>query len=778
MNTQYIRLNMVPAGVLPVMHVSQFDLGRPLGVVVYDGSAEMDLDDYTVTIEATRTDGTPITAPVTTDGNIGAFTTTATMTNKDDLYPAQLVIIDGDSNRVASLPFMMRVVEAAMDENSAAIEEDEPLYQQYNVALQALISNVRANINADINSVISLITSETSARAAADTTLQNNINTEAGTRATTDASLQSQINQLIAPTGTAPSAAEVENARISTDGITYDTLGNAIRNQVGYLKNALGENYTDSTWAVGGINTNTGASNTYNTRLKLTLPLDTDYRYVSAGDPYYVDAGVWVNGAFVGMWNGSTCTIGEWFKHRTLDIKKLLSTMSPSTVMLILQNATNTAITQSDAVQKVFFYKPDWVTKSELNAEVGSINTKINNIVDRITTVDSGAWQQGGINASSGEFQPLTYRIRKRLDRAADSIVPASGYKFGIFGFNGDTYIGMWDGVTFATTATWFTNTVYTSPLRAYSYSYWIVSGKTDDSTILPSEGSSAVVINEDDIQRLSDEIIAIPRSNPNVLFQLRPATDGAVPPESKWYVQSAWENQYDRVRFDIRKTTDGHYVCIHDPTINNVAVNPDGTPISGTVSSDGQTLATLNQYDWGLKYGTVYAGATVPMLENGLNIASAFNLGVTIHFEFSPTAAECEDIAALLAKYGLLNNAIIICINGYNLLTMQKFKTLSPKISFYAGGTPENLTADIADLAALKSEYNKVYLQPYPIGTYADGSLRALAMSRNLDLYCSWIFNTSDFADVGFNHGYTLMEIQGIRNIKAYTVNYAYTLT
>ena len=223
--TQYINLNMVPAGVLPVMHVSQFDIGRPLGVVVYDGSAEIDLDDYTVTIEATRTDGTPITAAVTTDGNIGAFVTTATMTNKDDLYPAQLVIVDGDSNRVASLPFMMSVVKAAMDENSEAIEEDAPLYQQYNAAIQALIVNE--------------ITAEAAARQAADNTLQNNINTEAATRAAADNTLQAQINQIIAPSGEAPSAAEVENARIGADGVTYPTLGDAIRTNDSLLKSQI-----------------------------------------------------------------------------------------------------------------------------------------------------------------------------------------------------------------------------------------------------------------------------------------------------------------------------------------------------------------------------------------------------------------------------------------------------------------------------------------------------------------------------------------------------------
>lgn len=150
MNTQYIRLNMVPAGVLPVMHMSQYDVGRPLGVVVYNGSEVVDMDTYTVTVEATRSDGTPITAAVTTSDNIGAFVTTATMTNKADKYDAQLVLVDSSSQRVASLPFIMRVVEAAMDENAESIEEDASLYQQYTIAVQALIAAIRADLTAEI----------------------------------------------------------------------------------------------------------------------------------------------------------------------------------------------------------------------------------------------------------------------------------------------------------------------------------------------------------------------------------------------------------------------------------------------------------------------------------------------------------------------------------------------------------------------------------------------------------------------------------------------------
>ena len=70
--------------------------------------------------------------------------------------------------------------------------------------------------------------------------LQGNINSEAATRASADSNLQSQINQIIAPSGEAPSAAEVENARIGANGVTYDTLGTAIRKQVSELNEDIG----------------------------------------------------------------------------------------------------------------------------------------------------------------------------------------------------------------------------------------------------------------------------------------------------------------------------------------------------------------------------------------------------------------------------------------------------------------------------------------------------------------------------------------------------------
>lgn len=147
--TQYINLDLTPSGVLPVLYCSQYDIGRPLGMVVYNGGEAVDLSTYTCTIEATRTDGTAITAAVTTDENVGAFATTATMTNKKDRYPAKLVLFDSQSRRVASIAFVMCVTPATMDENAEGIEEDRSLYQQYTGTVQSLIADIREDLQAE-----------------------------------------------------------------------------------------------------------------------------------------------------------------------------------------------------------------------------------------------------------------------------------------------------------------------------------------------------------------------------------------------------------------------------------------------------------------------------------------------------------------------------------------------------------------------------------------------------------------------------------------------------
>lgn len=341
-STQYISLDMTPSGVMPVLYCSQYDIGRPLGMVVYNGSEAVDLSTYTVTVEATRTDGTAITTAVVTDGNIGVFLTTATMTNQADKYPAKMVIVDSNSRRVASLAFILCVTPKTMDENAESIEEDETLYQQFTEAVRTLIAEIRADLSSEITarsaadtSLQNSISAETAERRSADATLtqdiaaesvtrqttdetlQSNIDREAAARASGDATLQNQINQLIVQPGDAPSAEEILNARIGADGVTYTTLGDAIRGQVTDCTDSLGTiqnlRRISPTWEQGNISSSTGGPITSSLRLRtsympypgyggLLLTVPTGYKVnvyiynsqsIAGYDRAYLD-GLWI----------------------------------------------------------------------------------------------------------------------------------------------------------------------------------------------------------------------------------------------------------------------------------------------------------------------------------------------------------------------------------------------------------------------------------------------------------------------------------------------------
>ena len=219
-----------------------------------------------------------------------------------------------------------------------------------------------------------------------------------------------------------------------------------------------------------------------------------------------------------------------------------------------------------------------------------------------------------------------------------------------------------------------------------------------------------------------------------------------------------------------------------HDDNINNVARNLDGSVISEAVSASGKTLAQLNQYDWGIKYGSQYAGTTVPLLSEFLKYASIYNLGVTWHSATTDveTDASLAEQFDMIDKYGLTDNLIVITSNGHNLATMEKIFARNPRISYYIGGEPEYFADSniVARIKGLQTAYNKIYVQLYPWGTTPSDSFISFAKSNNFVLYDSVSMSVSDLLNVNmFNKGYGLREINNVYNVKATVQNWADSL-
>ena len=252
--TQNHILNIVPGMSAPVVvHVSQGDSGVELEFVLVNGSEIFDPTGTVISVHGIRQDGTgwgPV-ACAREDGKI-KFTLPDAATAVKGSGMAELSISNGEET-VGTTNFAI-LVETATFPQGVTYANDVSVYEAILAYVDQMgeqtVQNVEADLAAEIanrqaaDAVLQQnINSEASTRAGADTTLQTNLNNavsslnealtnEVTARTSADSLLGTRIDEIIAPSGEAPSAAEVTDARIGANGKTYATLGNAIRNQI------------------------------------------------------------------------------------------------------------------------------------------------------------------------------------------------------------------------------------------------------------------------------------------------------------------------------------------------------------------------------------------------------------------------------------------------------------------------------------------------------------------------------------------------------------------
>ena len=247
-------LNLQPGITAPVVvHMSEGDVGTKLSFKLIDGArAWTDPGNVVAAAHGRRQDGTQFGPyACTISGDVVSFETDAAMAGAAGSGIAEIVLTDSNGNTAGSANFAV-MVERATFPMGVTYTNDVSVYEAILAYAQSAVTNekneriaaVNAEATARQNADATLqnnIDAEATARQTADNTLQNNINSEASTRAAADQNLQAQISQIVAPSGEAPSAAEVQNARVGADGVTYPTLGDAIRANDSALKSAIND---------------------------------------------------------------------------------------------------------------------------------------------------------------------------------------------------------------------------------------------------------------------------------------------------------------------------------------------------------------------------------------------------------------------------------------------------------------------------------------------------------------------------------------------------------
>ena len=145
-------------------------------------------------------------------------------------------------------------------------------------------------------------------------------------------------------------------------------------------------------------------------------------------------------------------------------------------------------------------------------------------------------------------------------------------------------------------------------------------------------------------------------RSFPKVKGISRLGIQTNAPEQSIASYKAAVEAGFEILLCDLEFTADNVPVCVHDPSINRVARNADGTTIDTNKRVDSLTLAQINTYDFGIAKGQEFAGLKVLQLKDFLMFCKLCGVQAYIEIKLG-TRAQIQSAVELVEAYGMIDS-------------------------------------------------------------------------------------------------------------------------
>ena len=141
---QNTKLNVTPGGIIPIVHVTQYDVNRELTFTLYDGNGAASIrSDTQILIEGTKPDGHGFQYLGSLSGNVVTVNTTMQMCACQGTTECKLKLSRG-TQVIGTALFILEVEKAGLQDNTDISDTDIPLI----VAL-ATEQMVRAEAAAD-----------------------------------------------------------------------------------------------------------------------------------------------------------------------------------------------------------------------------------------------------------------------------------------------------------------------------------------------------------------------------------------------------------------------------------------------------------------------------------------------------------------------------------------------------------------------------------------------------------------------------------------------------
>ena len=300
----------------------------------------------------------------------------------------------------------------------------------------------------------------------------------------------------------------------------------------------------------------------------------------------------------------------------------------------------------------------------------------------------------------------------------------------------------------------WGTGYPYTANSDCYVL---VVFRYNDNSNIKPSDFDASVrVVKKNNVIDMAKNIKS------SHFISRQGEFNDVVPPNSLLAIKYANEHGYSGIRLSICHTSDHVPVLSHDTFINNEARTSSGDVISERINVADVTYSQLLSYDFGIKYGSAYAGTKITTFEEALKLCRAYDMYVRFEVKTVQNDSEVDYLASFIKKYGMTKQSCI-CFD----LAYSRVKSYNDRIAAIDDYIDLSLyktvpdTEMITDLLTWKNGKRKVWYDYEARTTPPDDNLINQIRANDLLIYMGG-WTGADFAPM-FNYPYDKLSVADI---------------
>lgn len=188
-----------------------------------------------------------------------------------------------------------------------------------------------------------------------------------------------------------------------------------------------------------------------------------------------------------------------------------------------------------------------------------------------------------------------------------------------------------------------------------------------------------------------------------------------------------AQDKGFAYIETDIRFTSDGVPVCLHDETVNRTS--------NGSGAIAGMTLAEARRLDFGSWKGEAYAGTTIPTAEDFLRLCRAMGIHPYLELKIG-SQAEIRDLMLLVKSFGMEDDVTWLSFS-YELLRYVEHYDPTARLGLLAYQVDTDV---LAQASWLSMASNRVFLDS---ASCTDAECQ-LCLERGIPLE-AWTVDDSD---------------------------------